>query len=161
MTLALAYLLALPQVLDANRYFEKQAHSALSLQLAVYYYSLQIYAHLVPGFSDKCHPLYRADPKEVIGMVTRHVTHCGLKAWPEALAPLTAQLHHYNEQLLDLTQAQLLQGLGKGVDVQRFTTDDQYKRETILGLAETLEETVHSLVLSLLSAAASPAGKCS
>ncbi|XP_063110384.1 NBAS subunit of NRZ tethering complex isoform X3 [Cavia porcellus] len=149
MTLALAYLLALPQVLDANRCFEKQAHSALSLQLAVYYYSLQIYAHLAPGFSDKCHPLYRADPKEVIGMVTRHVTHCGLKAWPEALAPLTAQLHHYNEQLLDLTQAQLLQGLGKGVDVQRFTTDDQYKRETILGLAETLEETVYSLVLSL------------
>lgn len=46
-------------MLDANRYFEKQAHSALSLQLAVYYYSLQIYAHLVPGFSDKCHPLYR------------------------------------------------------------------------------------------------------
>ncbi|XP_013359802.1 PREDICTED: neuroblastoma-amplified sequence isoform X2 [Chinchilla lanigera] len=149
MTLALAYLLALPQVLDANLCFEKQSHSVLSLQLAAYYYSLQIYARLAPCFSDKCHPLYRADPKELIRMVTRHVTLRGHEAWPEDLASLTAQLHYYNERLLDLTQAQLLQGLGKGVDVQRFTIDDQYKRETILGLAETLEETVYSIVLSL------------
>uniref|UniRef100_A0ACB8GDS8 Uncharacterized protein n=1 Tax=Sphaerodactylus townsendi TaxID=933632 RepID=A0ACB8GDS8_9SAUR len=59
MTLSLAYLLALPQVVDANKCFEKQPPSALSLQLASYYYSLQIYAHLAPCFKDKCHPLYR------------------------------------------------------------------------------------------------------
>ncbi|XP_037384398.1 NBAS subunit of NRZ tethering complex [Talpa occidentalis] len=149
MTLALAYLLALPQVLDANRCFEKQAHSALSLQLAAYYYSLQIYARLAPCFSDKCHPLYRADPKELIKMVTRHMTRHGHEAWPEDLMSLSKQLHHYNERLLDYTQAQVLQGLRKGVDVQRFTADDQYKRETILGLAETLEESVCSIALSL------------
>ncbi|XP_032508364.1 neuroblastoma-amplified sequence isoform X2 [Phocoena sinus] len=149
MTLALAYLLALPQVLDANRCFEKQPHSALSLQLAAYYYSLQIYARLAPCFRDKCHPLYRADPKELIKMVTRHVTRYGQEAWPEELAALTKQLQYYNERLLDFTQAQILQGLRKGVDVQRFTADDQYKRETILGLAETLEENVYSIALSL------------
>ncbi|KAK4823567.1 hypothetical protein QYF61_003571 [Mycteria americana] len=59
MALSLAYLLALPQVVDANKCFEKQLHSALSLQLASYYYSLQIYARLAPCFKDKCHPLYR------------------------------------------------------------------------------------------------------
>ncbi|XP_067559768.1 NBAS subunit of NRZ tethering complex isoform X2 [Pseudorca crassidens] len=149
MTLALAYLLALPQVLDANRCFEKQSHSALSLQLAAYYYSLQIYARLAPCFRDKCHPLYRADPKELIKMVTRHVTRYRQEAWPEELASLTKQLQYYNERLLDFTQAQILQGLRKGVDVQRFTADDQYKRETILGLAETLEENVYSIALSL------------
>ncbi|XP_037669373.1 neuroblastoma-amplified sequence isoform X2 [Choloepus didactylus] len=149
MPLALAYLLALPQVLDANKCFEKQSHSALSLQLAAYYYSLQIYAHLTPCFRDKCHPLYRADPKELIKMVTRHVTQYGHGAWPEDVISLTRQLHYYNERLLDLTQAQVLQGLRKGVDVQRFTTDEQYKRETILGLAETLEDTVYSIALSL------------
>ncbi|XP_006869532.1 PREDICTED: neuroblastoma-amplified sequence-like, partial [Chrysochloris asiatica] len=149
MTLALAYLLALPQVLDANKCFEKQSHSALSLQLAAYYYSLQIYARLAPCFRDKCHPLYRADPKELIKIVTRHVTHCGQEAWPEDLVSLTLQLQYYNERLLDFTQAQILQGLRKGVDVQRFTADDQYKRETILGLAETLEENVYSIALSL------------
>uniref|UniRef100_A0A8C4LME2 NBAS subunit of NRZ tethering complex n=1 Tax=Equus asinus asinus TaxID=83772 RepID=A0A8C4LME2_EQUAS len=149
MTLALAYLLALPQVLDANKCFEKQSHSALSLQLATYYYSLQIYARLAPCFRDQCHPLYRADPKELIKMVTRHVTRYGCESWPEDLASLTKQLHYYNERLLDSTQAQILQGLRKGVDVQRFTADDQYKRETILGLAETLEENVYSIALSL------------
>uniref|UniRef100_A0A8C6AAF1 NBAS subunit of NRZ tethering complex n=1 Tax=Marmota marmota marmota TaxID=9994 RepID=A0A8C6AAF1_MARMA len=149
MTLALAYLLALPQVLDANRCFEKQSHSALSLQLAAYYYSLQIYARLAPCFRDKCHPLYRADPKELIKTVTRHVTRHGHEAWPEDLVSLTEQLHYYNERLLDFTQARLLQGLRKGVDVQRFTADDQYKRETILGLAETLEENVYNIALSL------------
>ncbi|XP_048209358.1 NBAS subunit of NRZ tethering complex [Perognathus longimembris pacificus] len=149
MMLALAYLLALPQVVDASKCFEKQAHSALSLQLAAYYYSLQIYARLAPCFRDKCHPLYRADPKELIKMVTKHVTRHEHEAWPEDIVSLTTQLHYYNERLLDFTQAQLLQGLRKGVDVQRFTADDQYKRETILGLAETLEENVYSIALSL------------
>ena len=60
----------------------------------------------------------------------------GQEAWPEDLASLTKQLQFYNERLLDFTQAHVLQSLRKGVDVQRFTTDDQYKRETILGLAE-------------------------
>lgn len=69
-------------------------------------------------------------------MVTRHVTRFGREAWPEDLVALTKQLQHYNERLLDFTQAQVLQGLQKGVDVQRFTADNQYKRETILGLAE-------------------------
>ncbi|XP_053522900.1 NBAS subunit of NRZ tethering complex isoform X2 [Artibeus jamaicensis] len=149
MTLALAYLLALPQVLDANKCFEKQPCSALSLQLAAYYYSLQVYAQLAPCFGDQCHPLYRADPKELILMVTRHVTRYGQDAWPADVASLTRQLGYYNERLLDLTQAQVLRGLRRGVDVQRFAVDEQYKRETVLGLAETLEENVYSIALSL------------
>uniref|UniRef100_A0A8C3R102 NBAS subunit of NRZ tethering complex n=1 Tax=Cyanoderma ruficeps TaxID=181631 RepID=A0A8C3R102_9PASS len=147
--LSLAYLLALPQVVDANKCFEKQLHSALSLQLASYYYSLQIYAHLAPCFKDKCHPLYRADPKELIQMVTKHVTQYAHADWPEEISTLINQLHYYNERLLDFTQAQTLQGLGKGVDVQRFTADAQYKRETILGLAETFEENVYKIAVSL------------
>ncbi|NWX90393.1 NBAS protein, partial [Nothoprocta pentlandii] len=147
--LSLAYLLALPQVVDANKCFEKQLPSALSLQLASYYYSLQIYARLAPCFKDKCHPLYRADPKELIKMVTKHVSQYGYADWPEEVATLINQLHYYNERLLDFTQAQVLQGLGKGVDVQRFTADAQYKRETILGLAETLEENVYKIAVSL------------
>uniref|UniRef100_A0A8C2TJ77 NBAS subunit of NRZ tethering complex n=1 Tax=Coturnix japonica TaxID=93934 RepID=A0A8C2TJ77_COTJA len=149
MTLALAYLLALPQVVDANKCFEKQLHSAISLQLASYYYSLQIYARLAPCFKDKCHPLYRADPEELIKTVTQHVTQYAYTDWPEEIATLIHQLHYYNERLLDFTQAQILQGLGKGVDVQRFTADGQYKRETILGLAETLEENVYKIAVSL------------
>ncbi|XP_069829255.1 NBAS subunit of NRZ tethering complex isoform X2 [Dendropsophus ebraccatus] len=148
-TLSVAYLLALPQVLDANKCFEKQSHSALSLQLAAYYYSLQIYAHLAPCFKDKCHPLYRADPNMLITLVTKYVSDYANANWPIELVPLIEQLHYYNERLVDFTQAQILQGLGKGVDVQRFSADSQYKTETILGLAETLEENVYKISLSL------------
>ncbi|XP_028652676.1 NBAS subunit of NRZ tethering complex [Erpetoichthys calabaricus] len=149
MTVALAYLLALPQVMDANKCFEKQAHSALSLQLAAYYYALQIYAHLAPCFKDKCHILYKADPKELINLVTKHVTEYAEANWPEELKKLILQLHLYNEKLTDFTQAQILQGLGRGVDVQRFSEDIQYKKETILGLAETLDESVYKISISL------------
>lgn len=150
MTLALAYLLALPQVLDANTCFEKQPPSALSLHLAAYYYSLQIYSRLAPCFKDKCSPLYRADPRALIRLVTKHVTdHAGCD-WPdEDLEALIGQLRLYSERLTDFTQAQVLQGLGRGVDVQRFSSDNQYKKETILGLAETLDENVYSISRSL------------
>ncbi|XP_054617752.1 NBAS subunit of NRZ tethering complex isoform X3 [Dunckerocampus dactyliophorus] len=147
MMLALSYLLALPQVLDANKCFDQQCHSALSLQLAAYYYSLQIYSRLMPCFKDKKHTLYQADPKELIRLVTRHVS--SYSGWPEELQNLIAQLHAYNEQLTDFTQAQVLQGLGRGVDVQRFSSDPDYKKETILGLAETLDHSVYSISLSL------------
>ncbi|XP_071402095.1 NBAS subunit of NRZ tethering complex-like, partial [Centroberyx affinis] len=147
MTLALSYLLALPQVLDANRCFEKQSHSALSLQLAAYYYSLQIYSRLAPCFKDKTHTLYQADPKKLIRLVTQHVS--AHSDWPEELEKLIGQLHVYNERLTDFTQAQVLQGLGRGVDVQRFSSDSDYKKETILGLAETLDDGVYRISLSL------------
>lgn len=49
---------------------------------------------------------------------------------------MISQLHVYNERLTDFTQAQVLQGLGRGVDVQRFSSDAGYKKETILGLTE-------------------------
>ncbi|XP_041831827.1 neuroblastoma-amplified sequence isoform X2 [Melanotaenia boesemani] len=147
MMLALSYLLALPQVLDANRCFEKQCHSALSLQLAAYYYSLQIYSRLMPCFKDKNHTLYQADPKELIRLVTQHVS--SYSDWPEELQKLISQLHVYNERLTDFTQAQVLQGLGRGVDVQRFSSDSDYKKETILGLTETLDDSVYRIALSL------------
>nr|XP_055042803.1 NBAS subunit of NRZ tethering complex [Misgurnus anguillicaudatus] len=150
MTLALAYLLALPQVLDANLCFEKQPPSALSLQLAAYYYSLQIYSRLAPCFKDKCSPLYRADPRELIRLVTKHVTdHAGRDWKDEELEALIGQLRLHSERLTDFTQAQVLQGLGRGVDVQRFSNDNQYKKETILGLAETLDENVYGISRSL------------
>ncbi|KAI4898258.1 hypothetical protein NFI96_033076, partial [Prochilodus magdalenae] len=162
MTLALAYLLALPQVLDANSCFEKQPPSALSLQLAAYYYSLQIYSRLAPCFKDKCSALYRADPRELIRLVTKHVSDHEGRDWADKeLEALIGQLRLYSERLTDFTQAQVLLGLGRGVDVQRFSNDNQYKKETILGLAEcvpavsllcisvTLDESVYGISRSL------------
>uniref|UniRef100_A0A8C7Z0K7 NBAS subunit of NRZ tethering complex n=1 Tax=Oryzias sinensis TaxID=183150 RepID=A0A8C7Z0K7_9TELE len=147
MMLALSYLLALPQVLDANKCFEKQCHSALSLQLAAYYYALQIHSQLMPCFKDKNHALYQTDPKKLIQSVTQHVS--SYSDWPEELQKLINQLHVYNERLTDFTQAQVLQGLGRGVDVKRFSCDSDYKKATILGLTETLDDSVYRIALSL------------
>uniref|UniRef100_A0A3P9LQ30 NBAS subunit of NRZ tethering complex n=1 Tax=Oryzias latipes TaxID=8090 RepID=A0A3P9LQ30_ORYLA len=147
MMLALSYLLALPQVLDANKCFEKQCHSALSLQLAAYYYALQIHSQLMPCFKDKNHALYQTDPKKLIQYVTQHVS--SYSDWPEELQKLINQLHVYNERLTDFTQAQVLQGLGRGVDVNRFSCDSDYKKATILGLTETLDDSVYRIALSL------------
>ncbi|KAG8445663.1 hypothetical protein GDO86_010442 [Hymenochirus boettgeri] len=82
-------------------------------------------------------------------MVTKYVSDYANANWPMELVSLIEQLHYYNERLVDFTQAQILHGLGRGVDVQRFATDAQYKTETILGLTETLEESVYSIALSL------------
>ncbi|CAB1457348.1 unnamed protein product [Pleuronectes platessa] len=88
-----------------------------------------------------------ADPKELIRLVTQHVS--AYSSWPEDLKKLIGQLQVYNERLTDFTQAQLLQGLGRGVDVQRFSSDSDYKKETILGLTETLDDSVYRIALSL------------
>lgn len=78
--------------------------------------------------------IFKADPKELIRLVTHHVS--AYSDWPEELQRLIGQLQLYNERLTDFTQAQVLQGLGRGVDVQRFSSDSDYKKETILGLTE-------------------------
>ncbi|XP_077593113.1 NBAS subunit of NRZ tethering complex isoform X2 [Stigmatopora nigra] len=145
--LALSYLLALPQVLDANRCLERRCHSALSLQLAAYYYALQIYARLRPRFQDRAHALYQADPKELIRVVGEHAS--AYSGWPEDVRELASRLRHYRRRLCDLTQARVLRGLGRGVDARRFAADPQYKKETILGLAETLDDTVYDIAESL------------
>uniref|UniRef100_A0A4W4GYP0 Neuroblastoma-amplified sequence n=1 Tax=Electrophorus electricus TaxID=8005 RepID=A0A4W4GYP0_ELEEL len=150
MTLALAYLLALPQVLDADVCLEQQCPSALALQMASYYYSLQIYSRLAPCVKDQCSTLYRADPRELIRLVTKHVAdHEGHKWADKELEDMIGQLRLWSERLTDFTQAQVLRGLGRGVDVQRFSSDHQYKKETILGLAETLDESVYGISRSL------------
>lgn len=69
--------------------------------------------------------------------MTKHVTdHEGFDWEDKELEALIGQLRLYSERLTDFTQAQVLRGLGRGVDVQRFSNDSHYKKETILGLAE-------------------------
>ena len=69
--------------------------------------------------------------------MTRHVSEQEESAdWPAEVGLLIGQLRAYSERLADYTQAQVLQGLGRGVDTQRFSSDAQYKKETILGLSE-------------------------
>ncbi|CAM9714502.1 unnamed protein product [Lampetra planeri] len=152
-TLALAYLLALSDPLEADVCFERQSATALSLQLAVYYYALQIHVRLQPS-SGRPDSVYWADPGEVVARASEWMAEAGgsapaVAARPEELAVLEGRLRLYGERLADLTQAQTLRSLGAGVDVQRFAVDAQYKRGTILGLVETLDDATYELSMSL------------
>lgn len=44
-------------------------------------------------------------------------------------------LHEYRNKLQDFCQAEELHTLGCGVDIQRFANDENYRRDSILGLS--------------------------
>ncbi|XP_041464544.1 neuroblastoma-amplified sequence-like [Lytechinus variegatus] len=148
--LALAYLLALPNPLDADQCFEKIPHSALSLQLAAYYFALQATTRLQPiKQARKSPPIYETIPPQLIQKVLKLAGTKKAAGWADDVSALVGRLKHYDELLADLLQAQSLQALGRGVDVVRFTRDNEYKQETILGLAMSLEDDVYNLSVSL------------
>ncbi|TSL47625.1 Neuroblastoma-amplified sequence [Bagarius yarrelli] len=92
----------------------------------------------------------KANPKDLIRLVTDHVTeHQGAEWDDDELEALIGQLQLYSERLTDFTQAQVLKSLGRGVDVQRFSNDSRYKKETILGLADLSTQEIENRSKSL------------
>ncbi|XP_038071968.1 neuroblastoma-amplified sequence-like, partial [Patiria miniata] len=149
LTLGLCYLLALPNSLDAEQCFEQLPRTAMTLQLAAYYYALQIHHSAHPSQVTTLDPAYQLAPSKLIGQVVGQVTGNSGSDWSEEQMGMVSQLQRYVELLADFTQAEALQALGRGVDVARFTQDSDYKHETILGLAMTTEEEVYKLSISL------------
>lgn len=66
-SLSLAYLLALQQPTEADRCFKEHPVTDISLQLALYYYVLQLYSAVKPVDLPYMSPLYLKDP----GMYTK------------------------------------------------------------------------------------------
>ncbi|XP_035232284.1 neuroblastoma-amplified sequence-like, partial [Stegodyphus dumicola] len=58
-------------------------------------------------------------------------------------------LEKYNKLLYDFIQAEILHSIGGGVDATRFTKDDVYKKDTILGISMTLDDNVFHTAVSL------------
>ncbi|KAL5481489.1 hypothetical protein EMCRGX_G021658 [Ephydatia muelleri] len=144
--LMLSYLLALPQVTAADQLFSKMAVSKVSLQLAIYYACLQIYARTAE-LSDG-EPLL-CPPATLMSHVISHVIGHSTAEWPVGVQPAVELLQCYRTQLCDHVQAETLLGLGTGIDVQRFTQDLDYKRETILSLARTMDTNMFKTAQSL------------
>ncbi|XP_072167418.1 NBAS subunit of NRZ tethering complex-like [Diadema setosum] len=150
LSLGLAYLMALPNPLDADQCFERIPRSALSLQLAAYFYASQVAVRLQPSkVPDSSSPVYGASPPRLVQQVLKQAGTKKAAGWPDQTRALVSRLRHYDDLLADLLQAQSLQALGRGVDVVRFTKDSEYKQETILGLAMSLEDDVYNLSVSL------------
>ncbi|KAL3866901.1 hypothetical protein ACJMK2_044151 [Sinanodonta woodiana] len=148
-SLGLAYLLAMDQPSEAEKCFDGFPSTNISLQLAMYYYALQIFAAIKPCTTTEFYNLYTHPPTRVIQRVVDLVTQKLDFDWPADVMVLVEKLKHYNEMLEDYTQAKILQKLGRGIDIVRFAEDAEYKRETILGLAMSLDSKVFSICTSL------------
>ncbi|XP_052794949.1 NBAS subunit of NRZ tethering complex-like [Mya arenaria] len=148
-TLSLAYLLAMRPPMEAEPCFSAHPVTDISLQLALYYYCLQLYTALRPSDLPHLSPLYVNDPVKVMRHVTSVV--CGQRdvSWPESVVALVTKVRQYRERLEDYRQAQILSRLSRGIDTGRFASDPEYKEETILGLAMSQEENIYEIAVSL------------
>ncbi|XP_069137324.1 NBAS subunit of NRZ tethering complex-like [Argopecten irradians] len=148
-TLGLAFLLALPQEITDHDHFADFPFTTMSLQMALYYFALQIYSAVRPTFDPELGLLYQYPPVRLIEKVRTYVSRTDVAKQPEEIAQLVQNFKQYQEFLEDSIQAKQLKKLDRGIDTGRFTKDSQYRVETICGLAMTLEESVYNISLSL------------
>jgi hypothetical protein len=103
------------QSTNAYECFEKLPSSVFTLQLASYYYALQVYSLLSPHVDDTQASLYLHPPAHVVDHVIQ-----GIRDRVETgddVKFLASHLKRYHTQLADFAQARLLQGLGRGLSI--------------------------------------------
>lgn len=142
---SLSLLLGLTQEEETEKFFNKLPHTAIILQMALYFYALRFYMQ----FYSKDIPIdvYFCNPTDVVNQVIAFIT-TKTDLMPE-VSNLSNLIQKYNKLLFDFIQAEVLHGLGGGVDITRFTQDDVYKKETILGLAMTIKDSDLNVSISL------------
>ncbi|XP_033750641.1 neuroblastoma-amplified sequence-like [Pecten maximus] len=148
-TLGLAFLLALPQEVTDHDHFADFPFTTMSLQMALYYFALQIYSSIKPTFDPELSLLYKYPPFKLIEKVRFYISRTKDAQRPREIIQLVKNFKQYQEFLEDSIQAKQLKKLDRGIDTGRFTKDSQYRVETICGLAMTLEENVYNISLSL------------
>ncbi|XP_066274218.1 NBAS subunit of NRZ tethering complex-like [Branchiostoma lanceolatum] len=146
-TVMLAHLLTALEVEKAEKCLKRLPQSAITLQLAAYYYAVTLFTRLQPTITtDTVNPCYLYPPKWLI-KATLKVNSQLCSSEDNKL--LVERVDEWISLLQDFTQVSMLKNLGKGVDVSRFLSDEEYKRETILGLAMTLDLTVLEAAVSM------------
>jgi len=111
------------QPTDAEQCFAKLPSTDVSLQIAIYYYSLQL-ASSLRWFGDEAEAnslsrLYRTSPGSLIAAVVTYISRAlSDPAVSTQMSASTQQmalrLMHYNSRLIELTQAQALRRLDRG-----------------------------------------------
>ena len=112
------FILYFLQPLEAEKTLDKNLGSAVSLQLAAYYYAIQIYSQLEAASPPHVKPAYHYDPMELVQKMLSHAQFMEgnnqTGAWSAELKSLVNKLQYYNELLIDYNQAQILKGLNAG-----------------------------------------------
>ncbi|XP_069692436.1 NBAS subunit of NRZ tethering complex-like isoform X2 [Periplaneta americana] len=132
--LGLCHILPLEDTVLTDTCFDRLPCSITTLQLAMYHYALKGYTEL---HEDR--KVYLQAPRKLVEYVVKHAEQ---QEWAQSLLK-------YKSQLLDLELGQQLQSLGCGVDLHRFTHDSQYRQDSILGLAMTVDADKFLLAVGL------------
>jgi len=97
---------------------------------------------------DLAHQIFSCSPE--------HLVQSALNLQSSSSSPISTELISYLELATDFHQGNQLSGLAGQVDVERFTSDYQYKEDTILGLAMFTEQDKWDLTLTLAKRYALP-----
>lgn len=127
-----AHLLALDEPNLIDECFQKLGHSEVCLQLALYTFALHVcsLANLVES-----RKLYTCSQSFVIRNAIRYAqSKSKTEQSDKKLTRYCKLLLQYEHRRADYLQGKLLQSLEKGIDVQKFSEDDNYKQETVLSL---------------------------
>lgn len=141
--LALGHLLDLEEAAAAWEPLIRLPSTEITLQSAAYYFALRMIRLSSPDDFSK---IASIRPRSLIERCLSLGEKKGLSKEEGACRDL---LKRSLRLLADVSEAQQLRRLDGGVDINRFTTDDLYKRDTIVGLAITTDPTVYSAAVRL------------
>ncbi|KAK4028880.1 hypothetical protein OUZ56_021899 [Daphnia magna] len=143
--LAIGHLLDL-EVEEAWEPLTRLPSTEITLQMAAYYFSLRMVGFSSGGsLADAGQNFVALRPRCLI----HHCLSISEKGLSKEQAVCRDFLRRALRLLADVSEAQQLRRLDGGVDINRFTTDDTYKRDTIVGLAITTDPAVYSAAVRL------------
>ena len=124
------------QPLSTEKLFDSTKATQFSLQFILYYLSLVLNAIVTDNTREQIPAPLFEDPGTVIQNFTKLVMSGDLRDHPGEVQTVSGLFKKYHGRLVDFEQAQTLLGLGLGIDVGRFAQDEDYKKLTILSLAQ-------------------------
>lgn len=147
MMLSLCILLCLKQPEEAESLFKTLPSTPIVFQFASLYYSIKLFIYIgVPSLSSDDE--MDLDPSSIIQKALA-LGKSEKYSKSEQCHKLFNLLKRYDKMLHDFLQAEILHSIGGGVDATRFTNDDEYKKDTILGISMTLDDNVFQTAVSL------------
>ncbi|GLH06021.1 Neuroblastoma-amplified sequence [Gryllus bimaculatus] len=141
--LGLCHLLAVGDVARVEEVFRQLPCTSISLQLACYCFALKGWLAIHCGNKERVKDTFLHAPLQLVQYMA------GLAAGLQPPPDWAAALLRHHHQLADYVEGQQLQDCGCGVDLQLFSSDSQYRRESILGLALTVKPEQFELAVSL------------
>ncbi|XP_065291612.1 NBAS subunit of NRZ tethering complex-like [Dermacentor albipictus] len=140
--LAMCCLFGVQHLDQVEEFFLNLPSTPVVLSVASYFFSLLVLVTLDPADTDR---LLSLDAQQVVQEVSSK-SHDALTDGAHICATIASR---FCQMQADLAQAELLKKQGGSIDVERFTEDNRYKAETILGMALTLDQEALEAAVSL------------